>query len=257
MTDDFEFLKIDHENDTVTIRMCQPERRNVLTAHNIRELQRALSQAGDSNATGVIIAGEGPGYCAGHDFSELAHQDAEHARQLFELCTSMMNTMQQIPQPVIARVHALATGAGCQLVAAADLAVASEDASFCAPGGRGGLFCTTPMVAIGRSIGRKRALEMSMSGDPIDAHTAQLWGLVNEVVPAAQLESATAELMARVTRGSAESKGIGKLAFYKQRDMPQTEAYDYAIDVMATASQSRDSQEAIAAFLEKRTPKWN
>jgi enoyl-CoA hydratase/carnithine racemase len=257
MTDDFEFLKIDHENDTVTIRMCQPERRNVLTAHNIRELQRALSQAGDSKATGVIIAGEGPVYCAGHDFSELAHQDAEHARQLFELCTSMMNTMQQIPQPVIARVHALATGAGCQLVAAADLAVASEDASFCAPGGRGGLFCTTPMVAIGRSIGRKRALEMSMSGDPIDAHTAQLWGLVNEVVPAAQLESATAELMARVTRGSAESKGIGKLAFYKQMDMPQTEAYDYAIDVMATASQSRDSQEAIAAFLEKRTPKWN
>jgi enoyl-CoA hydratase/carnithine racemase len=257
MTDDFEFLKIDHENDTVTIRMCQPERRNVLTAHNIRELQRALSQAGDSKATGVIIAGEGPVYCAGHDFSELAHQDAEHARQLFELCTSMMNTMQQIPQPVIARVHALATGAGCQLVAAADLAVASEDASFCAPGGRGGLFCTTPMVAIGRSIGRKRALEMSMSGDPIDAHTAQLWGLVNEVVPAAQLESATAELMARVTRGSAESKGIGKLAFYKQMDMPQTEAYDYAIEVMATASQSGDSQKAIAAFLEKRTPKWN
>jgi enoyl-CoA hydratase/carnithine racemase len=156
----------------------------------------------------------------------------------------------------VARVHALATGAGCQLVAAADLAVASENATFCAPGGRGGLFCTTPMVAIGRSIGRKRALEMSMSGEPIDAFTAQSWGLVNEVVPAADLESATLALLERVTRGSAESKGIGKLAFYKQIEMQQSEAYDYAVDVMSAASQSSDSQEGIAAFLEKRPPQW-
>jgi enoyl-CoA hydratase/carnithine racemase len=256
MTNDFEFLKIDHENDTITIRMCQPERRNVLTANNIRELVRAFSQAGDSKATGVIIAGEGPVFCAGHDFSELASQDLERARQLFELCTSLMNVMQEIPQPVVARVHALATGAGCQLVAAADLAVASEDATFCAPGGRGGLFCTTPMVAIGRSIGRKRALEMSMSGDPIDARTAQSWGLVNEVVPSSQLASATLALLERVTKGSAESKGIGKLAFYRQIEMQQSEAYDFAIEVMATASQSTDSQEGIAAFLEKRAPRW-
>jgi enoyl-CoA hydratase/carnithine racemase len=257
MTNHYTFLEVDHKDGTVTIRMCQPQRRNVLTADNIRELVQALSRAGDSNATGVIIAAEGPVFCAGHDFSELAHQDVAHARQLFELCTSMMNTMQQIPQPVVARVHALATGAGCQLVAAADLAVASENATFCAPGGRGGLFCTTPMVAIGRSIGRKRALEMSMSGEPIDAHTAQSWGLVNEVVPDAELETATAALLARVTRGSAASKGIGKLAFYKQIGMQQSEAYDYAIEVMATASQSPDSQEGITAFLEKRPPKWS
>jgi enoyl-CoA hydratase/carnithine racemase len=256
MTNDFEFLKIDHTDDTITIKMSQPERRNVLTADNLRELVRAFTEAGDSTATGVIIAAEGPVFSAGHDFSELANVDVEHARQLFELCTSMMNIIQQIPQPVVARVHALATGAGCQIVAAADLAVASEEASFCAPGGRGGLFCTTPMVAIGRSIGRKRALEMAMSGDPIDARTAQSWGLVNEVVPAAELESATANLLGRVTRGSAESKGIGKMAFYQQIGMPQSEAYDYAIEVMSVASQSPDSQEGITAFLEKRPPKW-
>ena len=257
MTIDFKFLQIDRLDDTITIRMCQPERRNVLTRSNLQELVRAFSEAGDSSARGVIIAGEGPVFSAGHDFSELANQDVASARQLFDLCTSMMDTMQQIPQPVIARVHALATGAGCQLVAAADLAVASEEATFCAPGGRGGLFCTTPMVAIGRSIGVKRALEMSMSGDPIDAKTALSWGLVNQVVPASQLNVATAALLERVTRGSAESKGVGKLAFYKQIGMAQTEAYEYAIEVMAEASQSAPSQEGIEAFLEKRPPVWD
>jgi enoyl-CoA hydratase/carnithine racemase len=167
-----------------------------------------------------------------------------------------MNTIQSIPQPVVARVHALATGAGCQLVATADLAVASEDASFCTPGGKGGLFCTTPMVAVGRSVGRKRALEMSMSGDPIDARTAEAWGLVNTVVGAPELESATTALLERVTRGSAASKGIGKRAFYAQIDLEQSKAYDYAIEVMASASQIPDSQEGIAAFLEKRHPEW-
>ena len=168
----------------------------------------------------------------------------------------MMQTIQAIPHPVIARVHALATGAGCQLVATADLAVVSQEATFCTPGGKGGLFCTTPLVAVGRSIGRKRALEMAMSGDPIDAETALSWGLVNAVVPASELDDATARLLRRVTRGSAASKGIGKRAFYEQIAMNQSDAYDYATEVMAAASLLPDAQESIAAFIEKRQPVW-
>jgi enoyl-CoA hydratase/carnithine racemase len=169
----------------------------------------------------------------------------------------MMETVQAIPQPVVARVHALATGAGCQLVASADLAVASEEATFCTPGGKGGLFCTTPMVAVGRAIGRKRALEMAMTGDPVDARTAADWGLVNQAVPPHQLDQATAELLERATRGSPASKGIGKQAFYAQIDLDQPKAYMHAIEVMASASQIPDAQEGIAAFMEKRHPKWS
>jgi enoyl-CoA hydratase/carnithine racemase len=150
----------------------------------------------------------------------------------------------------------LATGAGCQLVATADLAVASEEATFCTPGGRGGLFCTTPMVAVGRAIARKRALEMAMSGDPIDARTAESWGLVNYVVSGDELEVATKALMKRVTRGSAVSKGIGKRAFYRQIGMDQDDAYEYAVGEMSAASQIFDAQEGISAFLEKRVPRW-
>jgi len=153
-------------------------------------------------------------------------------------------------------VHGLATAAGCQLVASADLAVASEDAGFAAPGGKGGWFCHTPMVAIARNVGRKRAAELALSGDVIDARTALDWGLVNRVVPAEQLDSATADLLERVTRGSAESKGIGKQALYAQIDLDQPKAYAYAVEVMAATSQLPDAQEGMHAFLEKRKPQW-
>jgi enoyl-CoA hydratase/carnithine racemase len=220
------------------------------------ELTDAFSETGIGGATGVVLAAKGPVYCAGHDFTEMLGRDLDDVRHLFQTCTRLMDTMQSIPQPVIARVHALATGAGCQLVATADLAVASNGASFCTPGGSGGLFCTTPMVAVGRAIGRKRALEMAMSGDAIDAITASEWGLVNRVVAPEQLESATSSLLHRVTRGSSASKAVGKQAFYRQIDLDQTGAYEYAIEVMATASQSPDAQEGIAAFVEKRSPVW-
>ena len=246
----------EREGDTVTVWMNEPERRNVLTLAHMLELTRALSEVGESDATGVILAAKGPVFCAGHDFTEMADQDLESVRHLFRVCTQMMQTMQAIPQPVIARVHALATGAGCQMVAAADLAVASHEATFCTPGGKGGLFCTTPLVAVGRVMARKRALEMAMSGDVIDAHTAAAWGLVNYAVPHDELESATDMLMGRVTRGSTTSKAIGKRAFYRQIDLDQTDAYDYAIEVMAAAALEPDSQEAIAAFLGKRAPLW-
>jgi enoyl-CoA hydratase/carnithine racemase len=186
----------------------------------------------------------------------MANQDLESVRHLFGVCTTMMQTIQSIPQPVVARVHALATGGGCQLVATADLAVAAEEATFCTPGGKGGLFCTTPMVAVGRSIGRKRALEMAMTGDAIDARTAENWGLINLVVPMNELDVASTRLLHRATRGSAISKGIGKRAFYEQIMMDQSDAYAYATDVMAAASLLPDAQESIAAFIEKRQPNF-
>jgi enoyl-CoA hydratase/carnithine racemase len=167
-----------------------------------------------------------------------------------------MALMQQVPQPVVARVHGLATAAGCQLVASADLAIASENAGFAAPGGRGGWFCHTPMVAIARNVGRKRAMEMALSGDIIDARTVLDWGLVNQVVPAAELDSAVASMLGRVTRGSGESKAIGKQALYAQIDLDQPKAYAYAVEVMAATSQLPDAREGMRAFLDKREPKW-
>jgi enoyl-CoA hydratase/carnithine racemase len=247
---------VDRSGEVVTICMNRPQRRNVLSPEMIDELTRAFSDVGESDATGVVLAANGPVFCAGHDFADMAGHDLTSVQRLLNKCSRLMSTMQSIPQPVVARVHALATGAGCQLVASADLAVASEEATFCTPGGKGGLFCTTPMVAVGRNIARKRALEMAMSGDVIDALTAAQWGLVNQVVPASQLESATAQLLGRVTRGSSVSKGIGKRAFYAQIDLDQARAYAYATEVMASASQIADAQEGMAAFLEKRPPKW-
>ncbi len=252
----YHHLLVEREGKTVTIWLNNPERRNVLTLEMLVELTDAFNEAGNSDATGVILAAKGPVYCAGHDFTEMVDRNLDDVRHLFQTCTRMMDTMQNIPQPVIARVHALATGAGCQLVATADLCVASDDATFCTPGGSGGLFCTTPMVAVGRAIGRKRALEMAMSGDAIDALTAGEWGLVNHVVPPEDLESATSLLLRRVTRGSSASKAIGKHAFYRQIDLDQAAAYEYAIEVMARESRSPDAQEGIAAFVEKRPPVW-
>ena len=196
-------------------------------------------------------------FCAGHDYADLVNRDLAGMRALLALCTEMMNAVQSIPQPVIARVQGLATGAGCQLVAACDLAIASEDAQFQTPGGAGGLFCTTPMVSVSRSIGRKRALELLFTGDKIDARTAAEWGLVNRVVPAGELAAATDELIRRATRGSAFSKGLGKQAYYAQIDLDQPKAYAYAVEVMASGAVAEDGQESIRAFVEKRRPRFS
>jgi enoyl-CoA hydratase/carnithine racemase len=253
---EFEHVLVKQSGDFATITMNRPARRNALSLAHMRELIAAFTQVGEGDAVGVVLAGNGPVFSSGHDFADVADADLAAVRSLLATCTELMTLMQQVPQPVVARVHGLATAAGCQLVASADLAVASEDAGFAAPGGKGGWFCHTPMVAIARNVGRKRAAEMALSGDTIDAATALDWGLVNRVVPADQLDAATMDLLERVTRGSAQSKGIGKQALYAQIDLDQPKAYAYAVEVMAATSQLPDAREGMRAFLEKRRPRW-
>jgi enoyl-CoA hydratase/carnithine racemase len=252
----FEHILVDRDGDFATVTMNRPQRRNALSFEHMHELIAAFTELGHSDVLGIVLAGAGPVFSAGHDLSEVVDGDLAQLRSLLGTCTELMTLMQQVPQPVVARVHGLATAAGCQLVASADLAVASEDAGFAAPGGKGGWFCHTPMVAVARNVGRKRAMEMALSGEVIDARTALDWGLVNRVVPAAQLDDAVYDLLERTTRGSAESKGIGKQALYAQIDLDQPKAYAYAVEVMAATSQIPDAQEGMRAFLEKRKPKW-
>ena len=252
----YQCVLVDRDGDFITVTMNLPGRRNALSLAHMQELIDAFRTAGETDALGVILAGNGSIFSSGHDFADMAGSDLAEMRRLLVTCTELMTVMQTIPQPVVARVHGLATAAGCQLVASADLAVAADTAQFAVPGGKGGWYCTTPMVAVGRAVGRKRAVEMAMTGDPIDAATAAEWGLINKVVPADQLVDATLDLLRRATRGSPLSKGIGKQAFYAQIDLDQAKAYSYAIEVMAAASQTADAREGVAAFLEKRPPKF-
>jgi enoyl-CoA hydratase/carnithine racemase len=245
---------VDRCDDRTTITLNRPDRRNSLSRTTLDELLAALQAVGESDARGVMLAANGPVFSSGHDFSDMDGADLESMRTLLRTCTDVMLTIQSIPQVVVARVHALATAAGCQLVASCDLAVAAESAAFAAPGGKAGWFCTTPMVAIGRTMGRKRALEMALTGDTIDAATAADWGLINRAVPDGDLDAAVDDLLTRATRGSASSKAIGKQAFYAQIGMELPHAYEYAIEVMAEASQTADAKEGVAAFLEKRPP---
>ncbi|MET8997785.1 enoyl-CoA hydratase-related protein [Amycolatopsis sp. NPDC004169] len=253
---EYEHILVKRDGDTVTITMNRAARRNSLSAEHLAELLAAFHEAGTSDATGIVLAGAGPVFSAGHDFGDVAARDLMGVRELLRLCTDLMQTMQSVPQVVIARVHGLATAAGCQLVASCDLAVAAESAGFALPGGKGGWFCHTPAVPVARSIGRKRLMELALTGDVIDAPTALDWGLVNRVVPDEQLDDAVAELLGRATRGSRASKTMGKVTLYAQLDRPEADAYAIALEVMASASQLPGAREGMAAFLEKRTPSW-
>src|SRR5215467_3590471 len=250
----YEMITLEYEGDFATVTMNYPQRRNALSLKHMLELTSAFQEVGESNALGVILAANGPAFSAGHDFADVVDRDLVAVRKLLQACTTLMDTIQEIPQPVLARVHALATAAGCQLVATCDLAVASTEAGFATPGGKGGWFCTTPMVAVSRNIGRKRALEMLLTGDTIDAQTAADWGLVNRVVPPDRLVEESQRLLEAATRGSLIGKGIGKQAYYVQMEMPQPHAYDYAIEVMAATAQTPDPQEGMHEFLKKRNP---
>jgi enoyl-CoA hydratase/carnithine racemase len=236
-----------------TVTMNRPERRNALSEAHMRELVAALRHAGDDPDTrAIVVAAAGPVFSAGHDFADMAERDLDGMRRLLATCTELMLTLQQVPQPVVARVQGLATAAGCQLVASCDLAVASETARFATPGGKGGWFCTTPMVAVARAVGRKRALEMLLTGDEIDAATALAWGLVNRVVPAERLVEETETLARAASRGSLASKALGKRAFYDTIGRDVEAAYARACEVMAESAMTPDGREAMRSFLEKR-----
>ncbi|MBV9140740.1 MAG: enoyl-CoA hydratase/isomerase family protein [Pseudonocardiales bacterium] len=252
----FAALRVERDRDTVRITMTRPERRNALSAEHLIELRDAFTDAGRSDATGIVLGAEGKVFSAGHDFADVSSRDLAGVRELLTLCTEVMRTIQSVPQVVIARVHALATAAGCQLVASCDLAVAAESAGFALPGGQGGWFCHTPAVPVARAIGRKRLMEMALTGEVVDARTAAEWGLVNRAVPDAELDAAVDELLARATRGSRTSKALGKRTLYAQLDRPETDAYAITLEVMATASQTAAAKEGMAAFLEERPPTW-
>lgn len=253
----YELIELRYEEQFATITMNNPKRRNALSLKHMQELTAAFQEVGERDALGVTLAANGPVFSAGHDFADMVGRDLVAMRKILGVCTTLMETIQAIPQPVLARVHGLATAAGCQLIATCDLAVASTEAGFATPGGKGGWFCTTPMVAVSRNIGRKRALEMLLTGDVIDAHTAADWGLINRVVSPDQLLSESQRLLEAATRGSAISKGIGKQAYYAQIDLAQPLAYKYAVEVMASTSQIADAQEGMHAFLEKRKPHFD
>ncbi|GAA2425177.1 enoyl-CoA hydratase-related protein [Actinomadura vinacea] len=247
---------VERDGAFTTITMNRPRRRNALSREFLLALAEAFREAGASDARGIVLAANGPVFSAGHDFADMAGASHADARSLLRTCTDLMRTIQTVPQVVVARVHALATAAGCQLVASCDLAVAAESAGFAAPGGKGGWFCHTPMVPVARNVGRKRAVEMALTGDVVDARTAAEWGLINYAVPDEELDKATIGLLERATRGSARSKALGKQALYAQLDRPEQDAYTYAVEVMAASSQTPEAQEGMAAFLEKRTPDW-
>ena len=242
-----------------TLTLNRPERFNPLSYEMICAVRDELdSIASDPSVRIVILAAEGKGFCAGHDLKEMrAHTpDKSWQQGLFDACSRMMIVLTEIPQPVIARVHGIATAAGCQLVSMCDLAIAADTATFAMPGVNIGVFCSTPAVGVVRNIGRKRAMEMLLSGDPIDARTAAEWGLVNRVVPDADLVRETRRLAVRIVEASPLTIAIGKQAFYAQIDLDQARAYDYTKEVMSLNAMAGDAQEGICAFLQKREPSW-
>jgi enoyl-CoA hydratase/carnithine racemase len=253
---DYQHLLVAHTADVVRITMNRPARRNSLSFEHLTELLTAFHEAAGSGASGIVLGGTGPVFSAGHDFGDVAARDLDGVRELLTLCTDLMRTIESVPQVVIARVHGLATAAGCQLVASCDLAVAAEEAGFALPGGKAGWFCHTPAVPVARAIGRKRLMEMALTGDVVDARTAEQWGLVNRVVAAESLDATVDELLARATRGSRASKAVGKQTLYAQLDRPEADAYVIAVEVMAAAARTPAAVEGRAAFLEKRPPVW-
>jgi len=252
-----EHLLVEDALPAVLVTLNRPEQRNALSTPLMLELTEELErQSTRPEVRAIVLRANGPAFSAGHDLRELVDRTLEDEQAVFEVCTRMMETIQRIPQPVIAAVHGIATAAGCQLVATCDLAIAAEEARFATPGVRIGLFCSTPMVAVSRSVGRKRALEMLLTGRPIDAHTAADWGLVNRVVPAADLDAAALELARQIASASPLTLRIGKQAFYRQIDVDQAEAYRLMSRTMAENAMTCDAQEGMTAFLEKRQPTW-
>lgn len=246
------------EGSTAILTLNRPERRNALSLDLMLELIACLEELDRAEEIrAVIIASSGTVFSSGHDLSEMTGRAPADYTRLFEVCSMLMMKIQSIRQPVIAEVQGIATAAGCQLVATCDLAFASENAAFGTPGVRIGLFCTTPMVALSRAIGRKRALEMLLTGEMINAATAAEWGLINRAVPASALQAETRRVAGTIASASALTVGIGKRAWYAQIDLDEHEAYAYAANVMSLNALAADAQEGIAAFLQKRRASWS
>ena len=240
------------------LTLNRPKSRNALTMPLMQALDAELAAiAGDASTHVVVIAGAGPAFCSGHDLREMrAHPNRGVYQAIFAQCSALMQRIVRLPKPVIARVHGVATAAGCQLVASCDLAVAADTARFATPGVDLGLFCSTPMVALSRAVGRKAAMEMLLTGDLIDAVRARELGLVNRVVPEAGLDAAVAAFAGQIAAKSPLTVAIGKAAFYRQAELALDQAYAYASDVMVRNMLARDAAEGIDAFLQKRTPVW-
>lgn len=251
-------LRDDSPGGIATLTLNRPAQYNALSDDMLTELQTALDTIGrDDSVRVVIIAASGKAFCPGHDLQEMrSSEDREFHQALFHRCSKMMLTLHQLPQPVIAQVHGIATAAGCQLVANCDLAVAANGARFAVSGINLGLFCSTPAVALSRNIGRKQAMQMLLTGDFISAHTAQQYGLVNEVVPTKELEPATMALAQKIATKSAHAIKLGKETFYRQLPMELSDAYVYTAERMACNMDSHDAREGFDAFVEKRKPVW-
>ncbi|ADP72775.1 Enoyl-CoA hydratase/isomerase [Rhodomicrobium vannielii ATCC 17100] len=251
-------LRSDNEG-VVTLTLNRPQNRNALSFGMLEALRDTLAQiAEDENARVAILAGAGPGFCAGHDLKEMRATGFDDAfvERLFKLCSEVMQAIVHLPKPVIARVHGIATAAGAQLVASADLAFAAKDARFATPGVNIGLFCLTPAVALSRNLANKHMMQMLLSGELIDAETALRFGLVNEVVAGDTLTEVTAAFARKVASRSPLTLAVGKRAFSQLTELPLSEAYAHASKLMADNLKAHDAREGIEAFLDKRDPVW-
>jgi enoyl-CoA hydratase/carnithine racemase len=250
-------LLVRTDEPAARITLNRPERRNALSLELMQELIAALRAVSAQPVTrAVVIDAAGPAFSAGHDLSEMIGREQAFLDELFATCTQLMQTIHDLPQPVIAQVHGIATAAGCQLVAACDLAVATDTARFATPGVKIGLFCSTPMVPVSRAVGRKRAMQMLLTGEPIDAATALDWGLVNQVVPPDDLEPTVDRLVEAIAKSSSYTVALGKQAFYDQVDRAESDAYEHTKGVMTENALAADAQEGMTAFLQKRAPRW-
>lgn len=250
-------VQVHTEDAVATVTLHNPTKMGALSIDAMRQLTDAFTELGSrQDIHAIILASEGKVFSAGHDLGEVRGANEAQQREIFETCSELMLTIQHIAQPVIARVHGLATAAGCQLVATCDLAVAAQSARFATPGVRIGLFCSTPMVALSRAVPQKVAMQMLLTGDPITADEALAHGLVSDVVPDDELNDAVSELAGRVAKASAATVSIGKRAFYEQLNLPTAEAYTKMSEVMTQNAVMADAQEGIGAFLDKREPVW-
>lgn len=252
---DFDGIRLEVEDRVATVTLARPERRNALSLEMLQKLMKAFETVPPEAAV-IVLAAEGKAFSAGHDMSEMIERPDDFYDELFETCGRMMEAIHALPQPVIAKVQGVATAAGCQLVASCDLAVASEEAWFATPGVSIGLFCSTPMVPVSRAVGHKRAMQMLLTGEMISAETAVDWGLINQAVPADDLDAAVDELVEKILRYSAETIATGKRAYWSQAGQPESTAYEITTPIMASNAAADDAQEGMSAFLEKRKPVW-